>query len=263
MKDGIVQRASRGRIEAERDREMLEWIARFRFVTAEVLAERFALTPQRVNARLRQLEHTGLIEREASGLTQSRAVFVTGRGARRLGLRVRRAPRPDAQREHELAIARLVAQLERPTQTAATQTILTEREQRAAEADGAGRFSVALRPNRSGELRRWPDIVLETDAGHRTAIELELTMKAPERLKRIVAGYATTPLYADVRFMAAHPRLAVRLAALIDRRPTHRPLAAMLDLTVANLTVEPWPGAPTPVRQRITEQLAARARPGV
>ena len=61
---------------------MLEWIARFRFVTSEILADRFDLSPQGVDARLRRLEQAGLIAREPNRLTQPRVVYVTGRGAR-------------------------------------------------------------------------------------------------------------------------------------------------------------------------------------
>ena len=224
---------------------MLEWIARFRFVTSEILADRFGLSPQRVNARLRRLEQAGLIAREPSRLTQPRAVYVTGRGARRLGLRPRRAPRTDAQRDHELAIARLVAHLEQRTnEDRPRPTILTEREQRTKEASGEDRFSVGVRPAQRNERRRWPDLVLDDGAGHRTAIEIELSTKAPERLRRIVAGYATTPLYQRVRFVTRDPRLEQRIATLIKRETNHREtnhraLASMLGLPQAVLAVEP------------------------
>lgn len=251
----MVVRGSRARLEAERDREMLEWIARFRFVTAELLGERFALSPQRVNARLRRLEAAGLVARERAAATQARAAFVTGVGARRLGVRVRRAPRTNAQREHELAIVALVAHLER-SHGARDHRVLTEREQRAAEADSTAQFSVELRPPARGELRRWPDAVIETPTA-RIAIELELSMKAPERLKRIVAGYAATTTYTDVRFLAATPGIAVRYAALIARETAHRPLATMLDLSQTRLIVEPWPGADAETQRRITGALAA------
>jgi len=228
----VVLRGSRAKVEAERDREMLEWIARFRFVTAEVLAERFKLSPQRVNARLRRLETAGIIARESTATTSARAVFVTGVGARRLGLRVRRAPRTSAQREHELAIARLVAQLE-TAPGADRRRALTEREQRAAEAQGSGTFSVELRPGSPrGERRRWPDVVLE--GGPRTAIELELSTKSPDRLKRIVAGYACCRDYELVRFLVREPPLARRLTTLVadSTRPSELSRLLGLDLQV-------------------------------
>jgi len=54
--DTLVGRRSRETSEARRDREVLLWIARFRFVTAEALAQRFGVSHQRMNARLRRFE---------------------------------------------------------------------------------------------------------------------------------------------------------------------------------------------------------------
>ena len=47
--------------EAARDLEVVAWVARFRFVTAELLARRLVVSVQRANARVRRLEHAGLV----------------------------------------------------------------------------------------------------------------------------------------------------------------------------------------------------------
>jgi DNA-binding MarR family transcriptional regulator len=255
----LLPRGSRSRIDAELDRAMLAWIARFRFVTADVLAERFQLTPQRVNARLRRLEAEGLVERDRAAQTVPRAVFVTGRGARRLGLRPRRAPRTHAQREHEQAIARLVARLERALEPP-DRRVLTEREQRAAQTAGHARYSVALRQTRYGERERWPDIVLESSGG-RIAIEIELSLKAPERLKRILAGYAATRHYDEVHYLVTEPALASRLATLARTDTMRTELARMLDVSGAAITVAPLPGIGAPAAAHIRAALGLAAPP--
>jgi hypothetical protein len=52
----LVAHARGGSAEDPRDREVLAWIARFRFVDAGVLAGRFGVSRQRMNARPRRLE---------------------------------------------------------------------------------------------------------------------------------------------------------------------------------------------------------------
>ena len=242
MQGQIVRRGGRGRVEAQRDREIVEWIARFRFVTAEVLAGRFGLSPQRVNARLRRLEAAGIVRREACGRGEARAVFVTASGARRLDLPVRRAPRTDAQRLHELAIARLASELELESDDATDPRtrVLTEREQRTAERVGTGRFHVDLKPGGRGDRERWADLVVLTPA-RTVAIELELSMKAPDRLRRIVAGYAAAHHFDEVQFLAGTAPIAARLAKLTTAASHPSALAELLDLSGPTLSVLAWP----------------------
>ncbi len=130
-----TDRLRRGRVEAARDREVLEWIGRFRFVTAAVLAERFAVSTRQMNARLARLVHDGLVVLHREHVDQARAVYLSRTGSAVLGHRPRRVPRPDVHRRHELAIAQLVAWLEDPRQPRAY-TVLTERECHRREADG-------------------------------------------------------------------------------------------------------------------------------
>lgn len=241
MGSAVVLRGSRNRVEAERDRAMLEWIARFRFVTAEVVATRFELSPQRVNARMRQLADAGLVVLQDRAVGEARAIAISARGARWIGAPPRRAPRFDAQRRHELAIAVFVAEHERAHPAVAART---EREQRTAEADGAHQFSVALAPGGPRNERcRWADVVLD-DGPRRIAVELELSTKAPERLKRIVDGYAACQHFDEVRFLVRERALAKRLTDLTLAAGRQSELARMLDLAGPRFTVTAWQTAP-------------------
>src|SRR5690349_7643973 len=134
-----VRRRRRGTAEAARDREWLRWIGRFRFVTARLLAARFGVSEQQANVRIRRLTAAGLVSRTAGGIGQAYAVALTRRGARLVGLPERRAPRTDAQREHELAIVDLVGRLERRLGREAVGRVLTERECRERQGLGLGR----------------------------------------------------------------------------------------------------------------------------
>lgn len=237
--DDLVRRRSRGMSEAQRDREVLLWIARFRFVTPDVLAERFDVTPQRINARLRRFERAGLVVLQRNDLTAPRAVFLTGAGARRLGLRPRRAPRPDTQREHELSIAELVARLER---VPGAPRVLTERDARAHEAETGERCSADVRERGGARQRRWPDVILETTGGDRVAVELEFAPKHSERLRRILAGYAAARWFTALEVFVRDPAVERRIARLARDAAPSSELSTLLALASPSMRVAPWQG---------------------
>jgi predicted ArsR family transcriptional regulator len=76
------------------DVRLLVWISRFRFVTAEAVAERFGISVQRSRARLRRLERIGLLGSWRGHVSQAKAFWITGRGGQVIGQRRRRAPQP-------------------------------------------------------------------------------------------------------------------------------------------------------------------------
>lgn len=244
----LIKRSRRVRVEAQRDREFLGWIARFRFVTVDVLSERFSVSVRQANARVSGLEAARLVVC-VGGQGQRRAIFVSRRGTMALGLSPRRPPRPEVQREHELAIAHLAAriELERPGAH-----VLTEREGRRQEAAGGRRCSADVRLRGGRRQKRWPDLIVETD-DHRIAVELELAAKTTERLREIVIAYAVSRDFTEVQFLAGSSALAARLERLCarERRP---PLVG--DRHRMQLTAAPWPGAPEPERRRIEVAIA-------
>ncbi len=186
--------------EAAKDEAVLRWVERFRFVTGELVAARFGVSWQRANARLRRLERTGLVAGEQQHVCEARAVFITGRGANVLGVGRRRAPRPGVQREHELAIVALVAALERNRSDV---EILTERQCRRRERAGRGEYSIEGNGGGRHERRHWPDAAIELPWGTRVAIEVELSAKAPERLRRLVEAHVTASPYTSVHYWSA------------------------------------------------------------
>lgn len=79
--------------------------------------------------------------------------------------------------------------------------------------DGGRRFSVALPSSRFG-TRHWPDAVL-LDGDQSVALEIELTAKAPDRLRAILAGYRDSG-YTTVRYLTGSPSVAARVTRLAD-----------------------------------------------
>jgi hypothetical protein len=72
---------------------------------------------------------------------------------------------------------------------------------------GVGRYG--------GERRHYPDVLLETTAGHRIAVELELTPKARARRNEILGGYALDARVDAVLYLVEDRRtgLAIERAA--------------------------------------------------
>ena len=236
--------------QAQRDADVLAWVGRFRFVTPQAIGERFGVSWQQANARVRRLERLGLLGCQREHVSQPRAVFLTGKGHELLGWPRRRAPRAQVQREHEAAIVLLVCELERQEPEA---RVLTERECRRLEAENPSRrYSVDVHEAGRGPVRRWPDVAVETDAG-RCAYEIEFAPKGTARLKRIVEAYETRAEYDRVVFMVKSAPLGRRIQKLAG---TNRPLAAMLDLKRAEIQVLPWLGLPPAQAAQLERVLA-------
>ncbi len=185
---GLMGRCAWELEETRKDVEVLAWVGRFRFVTAEAVAERFGVSVQAARGRVRRLERVGLVGRERQHVSQPWAVFVTAKGHELLGWERRRAPRAEVQREHEAAIVWLATQLELVAEDGVD--VLTERECRWREAREQGvRFSVDVAySGPRQDRRRWPDLVVVSEHGTR-AIEIEFAPKGRKRLQGIVAAY--------------------------------------------------------------------------
>ncbi|HEX8121578.1 MAG TPA: hypothetical protein VF549_09985 [Solirubrobacteraceae bacterium] len=245
---GFVGRCAWEVDEARRDLEMLAWIGRFRFVTAQALAERFHVSWQRANARVRRLERLRLLGCQRGHVSQPRAVFLTGRGHELLGWPRRRAPRAHVQREHEGAIVWLVTQLER--EAGPSVRVLTERECRRLEADGHRRYCVDV--DVGATRRRWPDLAVEV-GGMRRAIEIEFAPKGTARLAGIVAAYEQSA-YSETLVFVRNAPLGRRIARLVGR-----PDASIVRLGVRPCPVKvlPWPGLPRDAQARLARALAS------
>jgi hypothetical protein len=236
-----------------RDEAVLRWVERFRFVTAELVAERFGVSVQRANARLRRLERVGLLASRQRHACEARAVFVTARGAQLLGAPRRRAPRVDVQREHELAIVAMVIELETSRLDC---RVLTDRECRRLRRPNGGRYGVDAFGH-DGHGQHWPDLVVETAWGRRYALEVELSVKAPRRLQRIIDAYLQGVTYDAVHYLVRDPALARRLRAFAKRAEAGR--LDWLETTWPALRIEPLPGTSREVARLIHLADAERA----
>lgn len=246
---GLVGRCSWDVGETRRDVELLMWVGRFRFVTAQAISRRFEVSWQRANARVRRLEKLGLLGYERAHVSEPRALFLTGRGHELLGWPRRRAPRAQTHREHEEAIVWLVTELERDADAATV--VLTERECRQAEAGGVlPRYSVDVHGSEGRDKRRWPDLVVESPQGRR-AIEIEFAPKGTSRLRAIVGAYQTSR-YDETVFMVKSAALGRRIRS-VRSRPSA--LREQLGLPASRVDVVPWAGLAAGERAALAAQL--------
>lgn len=237
--------------EIERDWDALRWIARFRFVDAEVLGLHLGVSRQQASARVRRLEREGLVVRAgARGGSLTWTISATRRGMRALGLPPRRAARSDVDRDKELALAWLVTRLE---QRAPDSTVLTERECRLAEA--AGRTSRSVEVIESGGRCRphWPDLVIERPDGLRLAIEFVFHKTPSSRLASVVLAYRRTDRFNEVRLLVAEPSIA-RTVTHVVREAAPPPGSESSD--DINLVTAPWPGLPHRAKREVERVIA-------
>lgn len=249
------------KVEAARDRELLEWVARFRFVTVAATADRLEVAVVNARKRLQHLEAAGLLASSRQG--GSAAIFyIANAGRQLLGLPWRAPPRGELQRDHELAIVEQVTRFERAA--APGVRVMTERECRRAETEGAGRFHVSVRgEGPRGLSERWPDIVIVDAQDRRVAVELEFSVKHTARLARIVDGFLRSREYAQVIYVVNNVPLARRLVGLIDDGTARRSRGATSQMFRSHSTamsVVPWDGADEATRRGI-EAAVAGTRP--
>ncbi len=246
------ERARWAYVEAVKDREVLEWVGRFRFVTIDALAQRFEVSLQRMRARIRRLEQQRLVQRAARLPNQAAVLYLTPAGARHVGSRRHRAPRPDTHRVHELALARLVCELELKLADRRDLDVLTERDARDREGDGERRYSVDVVDDRGTRAIRWPDVMI-AGATRVVAIEVEFAEKGSERLRGILDAYLASAM-SEVRFLVSSPTLAGRLKRLAAQQAHGMHAFAP---TLCKVTIAPWSGVRPEVAEKIRARLAA------
>jgi hypothetical protein len=204
---------------------ILGWLASIGAAGADDIAAACGLSGSVARSRLRQLEREGLA-RQLRLLQGTPALhLITRRGLRAAG-------RPElgpiavsaASFSHQLAVSRIAAALGHEHGT-----ILSERELRALErAEGRPLASAELGYAADGStaLHR-PDLVCWR--GPRpVAVEIELTVKAPRRLRWIVRGWARSRLVAGVVYFA--PPHVARAVAAARRREQAEERVALLPL---------------------------------
>lgn len=198
---------------------ILQWTARIGAVTAEALAHRHGISVASARARLRAVERARLVVRRRPLAGQPALYTVTRAGLRASGLQGLDPCRVSASNAlHAIACAGAAAALER---CYPDHRVLGERELRAEERQiGAPLASARMDPGIcSGHPLHRPDLVLwprGADAGLPVPVEVELTVKAPQRLANICRAWARCRSVAGVLYLAA-PEVEPALRRAIEK----------------------------------------------
>jgi hypothetical protein len=211
---------------------IVRWTAGLGAVTAEALAVRLESTVASARARLLAAERDRLLARQRPLADRPALYTVTPAGLRAIAARgldpCRVSPSGAA---HLIECAHVAAALER---CYCDHWVMGERELRREEREHRSVLASAeLGRGRSAkESRHRPDLVLwpaDPAAGLPVAVEVELTVKAPERLVEICRAWARARCVAGVLYLAP-PEVERALLRAIDRAHAHeRVLAVPLD----------------------------------
>jgi hypothetical protein len=192
---------------------MLDWLAGIGAAGLEELAGVAGASRASANARLHGLARRGLVEQVGLLAGEPPLWLVTARGLRTAGRGDLAAPRVSSSGfAHMRECARAAWALELAAE--GRYAVHSERELRVWERDGAVVASAELGYGSRPELHR-PDLVLVPDRGLPLAIEVELTVKAPVRLREIIRAWARSRRVERVVYYAA-PAPAKALARAID-----------------------------------------------
>lgn len=210
--------------------DMLRWAGSLGAVTAEALAVRLDVSLLSARARLAAAARCGLLARSRP-LTGAPALFtLTAAGARACGSTGRAYRVTPANATHLTACASVAARLERcyPGYRA-----LGERELRSAERAGgrplASARMAALRAGATGLHR--PDLVLVprlAGAEQPVAVEVELSVKAPQRLRAICRAWERCRTVAGVVYLVS-PQVEAALLRAVQATNASRIAVVPLD----------------------------------
>jgi hypothetical protein len=209
--------------------EILRWTARLGAITPEALAQHGGWTHASARSRLIAAERSGLLC--ASRLLAGSPVLYTATraGLRASGLHGLEPCRVSvANAPHATECARVAAALE---QAYPDHRVVSERELRRDERESGRALASACLGHGPGgaPLLHRPDLVLWPDGSSEqlpVAVEVELTVKAPQRLLEICRAWARCRCIAGTLYLASEP-VRGPLARAVERAQASERIAAV------------------------------------
>ncbi len=205
----------------ERDRQLLAFVARHRFVLSTHVQALLGISAAAASARLRALSAAGMLSHGRLLHQQPAHHQITSKGLALIGSDLPR-PRFDLRcYEHDAGVAWLWLAARSGT-FGALREVLSERQLRSRDAKPDGRRNpLGVRLGGAGpggrERLHYPDLLLTTANGRRIAVELELSSKGRVRREKILAGYGADPRIDAVVYFAESPQLARSIRASAAR----------------------------------------------
>jgi hypothetical protein len=244
------------------NRRTLGLAAEHRLILAAHVAALLGTSWTAADRRLRRLVSSGHLRSEQP-LTTARWFQIERRGLGAIGSPLSRPRAADTgSSDHDIGLAWLWLAAHRgafgPVRAIHSERRMRSEDGRARpEAIGPERHGVRLAgvgPH-GGESRHYPDLVLETETGHRVAVELELTGKGARRTEAILGGYAFDPRFDAVLYLVTRPGVG----QTIQRAAVRAGIADMVHVQPA--TFGPGSGARRTVpAQRLARRVAVHDR---
>ncbi len=216
---------------SDRDLELLRALAEQRIAVMAQAAHWLGVSESTAATRVRRLRDAGLIESRRLFERGSPMVRITGAGLRRIGSALGRPGQKLDEYRHDVGVGWVwtaardgtfgemaAIHSERAMRSHDTRLERMTPGDRLGEPDDAlrGVGVGAWRPDGRPE-RHYPDLLLESRAGHRIAVELELSSKGRRRLDRVMDAYASDARIDAVLYVVADPRLAEHVCAAATR----------------------------------------------
>jgi hypothetical protein len=244
------------------NRRTLGLAAEHRLILAAHVAVLLGTSWAAADRRLRRLVSSGHLRSEQP-LTTARWFQIERRGLGAIGSPLSRPRAADtASSDHDIGLAWLWLAAHRGA-FGPVRAVHSERRMRSEdgrprpEAIGPERHGVRLAgvgPH-GGESRHYPDLVLETETGHRVAVELELTGKGARRTEAILGGYAFDRRFDAVLYLVTRPGVG----QTIERAAVRAGIADMVHVQPA--AFGPGSGARgTAPAQRLARRVAVHDR---
>jgi len=221
-----------------RDREVLGFLAEHRFGIAPQVSVLLGCSPRVAQDQLRALAHAGFARSAPIFAAKPWTWRITATGLQAIGAALAPPSLDLSHYAHDLGLGWLWLAARSGTfgELAAVHSERSMRSHDARITASGESFGVGLGMlgPRGGEQRHYADLLLDTRAGRRVAVELELSGKSARRLQEIMLSYAGDARIDAVLYLVPTRRLATRIEqaardAGIARLVHIQPTAAEID----------------------------------
>lgn len=201
----------------ERDRILLAFMAEHRLVLSSQVQALLGISPSAASKRLAALRKAGYVEYVRKLYREPGCYQISRDGLGVIASPLRRPAKVDlALYQHDVGLASLWVAA-RSGIFGPLRGIVSERRMRSEDGVTTERepaWGVRLGGVGPGGRDRlhYPDLILETESGHRVALELELSSKSPRRRDRILAGYASERRIDAVVYLVQAPSIGHAIA---------------------------------------------------
>lgn len=206
------------------DRAVLEFLAEHRIVRTNQVAQLLGVTYGAARRRLDRLGDKEYLSSKDPYKRQPPHHAITKQGLAVIGSSLPKPKLVHSEFRHDVGLAWLwlaahAGAFGPLTAIHSERSMLSEDGRAGEDEERFGLRAVGFGP-RGGALTHYPDLLLDTAAGHRVAVELELTTKGRARLDTIMRRYAADPRIDAVLYLVDNPGVEHAVRSAVARTGT-------------------------------------------